>query len=61
MGTDYVPLDNLMLSLINSKSYIVGTVVLKTPDLKEHFQALNTIIGNVLADFTKSMMADNSF
>jgi hypothetical protein len=61
VGTDYVPLDDLMLALINSKSYAIGNLVLKIPDLKDHFQALNTIIGNVLADISKSMLVDNSF
>lgn len=61
VGTDYVPVDNLMLALINSRSYATGNVVMKTSDLKQHFQTLNAIISNVLADITKSMLVDNSF
>jgi hypothetical protein len=62
LGNDYTPVDNLMLALISSKSYtLANAAVLKTPDLKQRFQALNTIVNNVLADITKSMLVDNSF
>jgi hypothetical protein len=61
VGTDYVPVDELMLALINSKSYTVNNIVCKTQDLKQHFKALNTIISNVIADINKNMTVDNSF
>ncbi len=59
---NYTPMDDLMQSLINSKSYTFSDAsVLKTPDLKEYFQALNTAIDNVLADINKNIIVDNSF
>jgi len=63
IGTDYIPVDDLMLALSNSKSYNPGNPAysLNTSGLKQHFQALNTVINNVMADITKSMTADNSF
>jgi hypothetical protein len=63
IGNDYAPADDLMFALISSKSYtIVNTTnALKPSDLKQHFQALNTIVNNVMADLTKSMLVDNSF
>ncbi len=62
LGNTYTPIDNLMFALISSKSYtLANTAVLKVPDLKQRFQALNTIANNVIADITKSMLGDNSF
>ena len=63
IGNDYIPADDLMLALINLKSYTIAntTTVLKTSDLKQHFQALNIIVDSVLADITRSIIADNSF
>jgi hypothetical protein len=61
-GTMYTPIDNLMLALINSKSYtLANTGVLKVPDLRQRFQGLNTVINNVIADINKNIMVDNSF
>ena len=61
-GPVYTPLDNLMQSLINSKSCTLANGgVLKTPDLKIRFQKLNAVINNVMADINKSILADNSF
>jgi hypothetical protein len=60
-GTIYTPIDNLMLSLINSKSYTLANGgVLKTPDLQQRFKALNTVIDNVMTDINKNI-TDNSF
>jgi hypothetical protein len=63
IGTDYIPVDDLMFALSNSKSYNPGNPAdaLNISNLKQHFQALNTVIGNVMADITKSMMANNGF
>ncbi|WP_183576268.1 DUF4468 domain-containing protein [Mucilaginibacter sp. X5P1] len=62
LGNDYTPVDNLMFALISSKSYtLANAAVLKVPDLKQRFQALNTIVNNVMADLTKNMLVDNSF
>ncbi|SDT59344.1 protein of unknown function [Mucilaginibacter mallensis] len=62
LGNTYTPVDNLMFALISSKSYtLANAAVLKVPDLKQRFQALNTIVNNVIADLTKSMLVDNSF
>ncbi|WP_184543097.1 DUF4468 domain-containing protein [Mucilaginibacter sp. FT3.2] len=62
LGADYASVDDLMLALINSKSYtLTKGAVLKTPDLKQCFQALNIAVDNVLADITKSIVVDNSF
>ena len=62
IGAQNIRVDDLMLNLINSKSYNVDKgVVLGTPELKLHFQALNIVINNVIADITKNMTTDNSF
>ena len=63
-GTLRTPLDDLMLALVNSKPYTFadpGSTVFKVPDLKSRFQLLNTVIGDVLADFNKSILVDNIF
>lgn len=61
LGNDYFPADELMLMLINSKSYSRNGSVLKAPQLKQHFLALNTIVDNVVADINKSMMQNDDF
>jgi len=63
LGTTYTPVDDLMLALINSKSYTLANNanVLKVPDLHQHFKALNTVISNVIADINKNILIDNSF
>lgn len=61
-GSDYTPVDNLMYALVNSKSYTIPNgVVLKAKDLKQHFQRLNSVVNNVMADISRSMTADNDF
>jgi hypothetical protein len=61
-GTNYTPVDDLMQSLINSKSYTFADAsVLKTPGLKQYFQALNIVIDNVMSDINKNITVDNSF
>jgi len=62
LGRMYTPIDDFMLALINSKSYtLTNNGVLKVPDLQQRFKALNTVIGNVIADINKNIMVDNSF
>jgi hypothetical protein len=61
-GTIYTPVDDMMQSLINSKSLTLATGgVIKKESFKKCFQALNTVIDNVMADINKNIMADNSF
>jgi len=61
-GTVYTPVEDLMQSLINSKSVTLANgVVFKTADLKQHFQALNAVIDSVLTDINKDIIVDNSF
>ena len=62
LDNTYTPIDNLMFALISSKSYtLANAAVLKVPDLKQRFRALNIIVNNVMADLTKNMLVDNSF
>jgi hypothetical protein len=61
-GTVYNPMDNLMLSLIASKSYaITDNVSLNTKGLKLCFQVLNTVVDNVMNMINKDIIIDNSF
>jgi len=62
VGTIYTPIDNFMFSLANSKSYTLANGgVLSTSDLKHRFLGLNIVVNSVMADITKSMLANNSF
>ncbi|MGN6181150.1 MAG: DUF4468 domain-containing protein [Mucilaginibacter sp.] len=62
LGDTYTPIEYLMQSLINSKSYnFANGAVLKTQDLKQRFQALNVIVNNVMAEINKNITEDNSF
>jgi hypothetical protein len=61
-GTAYTPIDELMLAIINSKSYTLPNgAVLKATDLQNRFKMLNIVVSNVIADIAKSMTVDNSF
>ena len=56
------PVDDLMQSLIKSKSYaITNTYKLNKSDLKQRFKTLNTVVDGVMADIANSIMVDNSF
>lgn len=62
VGTTYIPTDELMQSLIKSKSYALdGGGFINTKGLNHLFQTLNTAINNVMTDINKSMMEDNGF
>jgi len=59
---NYAAIDDMMQSLINSKSLTLTTGgVMKKDDFEKCFQALNIVIGNVMADINKNIMVDNSF
>jgi hypothetical protein len=59
---NYASIDDMMQSLINSKSLTLVTGgVMKKDDFEKCFQALNTVIDNVMADINKNIMVDNSF
>jgi hypothetical protein len=62
VGTTYIPTDELMQSLIKSKSYALdGGGFINTKALKQLFQTLNTAMDNVMTDINKSMLQDNAF
>jgi hypothetical protein len=61
-GSDYIPVDDLMNAFVNSKSYTIPNgVVMKAKDFKQHFQQLNAVVDNVIADITQGMTANNNF
>ena len=61
-GSTYTPVDDMMQSLIKSKSLtITAGNVLKKDDFKKCFKALNTVMDNVMADIDRTILADNSF
>jgi len=56
------PVDDLMQSLIKSKSYsITNTYTLSKSELKRRFKTLNTVVDGVMADIANSILVDNSF
>ncbi len=59
---NYAAIDDMMQSLINSKSLTLVTGgVMKKDDFKKCFQALNIVIDNVMTDINKNIMVDNGF
>jgi hypothetical protein len=58
----YTPIDDLMQSLINSKSYTLGNGgVMKTKDFQTCFKDLNIVVNNVMTQIKNNITADNSF
>jgi hypothetical protein len=61
-NTTHAPIDDMMVALINSKSYTLDNGdVMKKADFQKCFQGLNTVVSNVMADINRSVIADNGF
>jgi hypothetical protein len=58
----HTPIDDMMQSLISSKSLTLGMGgVMKKADFEKCFHALNSVVESVMADINKNIIADNSF
>jgi len=57
----HTPIDDMMQSLIASKSLTLGTgSVMKKADFEKCLHALNDMVGSVMADISKNMLNDNN-
>ncbi len=61
-NTVHTPIDDMMQSLINSKSLTLGTGgVMKKADFQKCLNALNSVVQSVITDINNNITADNSF
>jgi len=55
------PIEAMLQSLVNSKSFISSEGILGVNNLKQRLQILNTVINDLLVDVNKKMLDNNDF